>query len=108
MTNRRLTAIATLCLSLGIGVAAAGTPTLFGQQAAQTTDENGQVMNPQPHTEKEYKQEKKREKKELKHNQKSDKAAMKAEKHQDKAAREQEKSAKEADKANQEAQKPNE
>jgi hypothetical protein len=99
-------AVATLCLSLGIGVATAGTPLLFAQQAAQPTDENGQVMNPQPHTKKELKQEKKREKKELKHNQKSDKAASKAAEHQDKATKEQEKSAKEADKANQAAQQP--
>jgi len=102
MTNRRMIAAATLCLSLGIGVAMAGTPMLFAQQ----TDENGQVTNPQPHTKKEYKQEKKQEKKELKHNEKSDKAARKSEKHEDKAAYEQEKSANEAAKANQAAQQP--
>jgi hypothetical protein len=71
------------------------------------TDENGQVTNPQPHTDQEYKNEKKHEKKELKHNKKADKAARKAEEHENKSAREQEKSAREADKANQEAAKPN-
>jgi hypothetical protein len=110
MTYKRRTAAAALCLSMGFGVAMAGTPALFGEQTgqptAQQTDENGQVMNRQPHTKKEYKQEKKREKKELKHNQKSDKAAMKAEEHQEKVDKEQEKSAKEADKANQAAQQP--
>ena len=102
MTNRRMTAAATLCLSMGIGVGMAATPALLAQQ----TDENGQVTNPQPHTKKEYKQEKKQEKKELKHNEKSDKAARKSEEHQNKAAYEQEKSANEAAKANQAAQQP--
>jgi hypothetical protein len=106
MTYKRRMAVATLCLSMGFGMATAGVPALFGQQAAQPTDENGQVTNPQPHTKKEYKQEKKREKKELKHNQRSDKAASKAAEHQEKATKEQEKSAKEADKANQAAQQP--
>jgi len=102
MTNKRAIAAATLCLSMGIGVAIAGTSMLFAQQ----TDENGQATNPQPHTKKEFKQEKKQEKKELKHNEKSDKAARKSEKHQDKAAYEQEKSANEAAKANKAAQQP--
>ncbi len=100
MTNTRWIAAAALCLGMGFGVAA--TPTLYAQQ----TDENGQVTNPQPHTKKEYKQEKKREKKELKHNEKSDKAATKAARHEDKATADQEKSAREADKANQAAQQP--
>jgi hypothetical protein len=106
MRNRRLIATATLCL--GIGMAMSGTPTVRAQQTvlqtAQPTDENGQVTNPQPHTKKEYKDEKKREKKELKHNEKSDKAAMKANEHANKSAAEQEKSEKEAEKANQAAQ----
>jgi hypothetical protein len=55
MTNRRRMAGATLCLSIGIGFTMAGTPALLAQQA----DANGQVTNPQPHTDKEYKQEKK-------------------------------------------------
>jgi hypothetical protein len=50
-------------------MAMAGTPVVRAQQTvpqtAQPTDENGQVTNPQPHTKKEYKDEKKREKKEL-------------------------------------------
>ena len=108
MRKRKLIATATLCL--GIGMAMAGTPGVWAQQTApqtaQPTDENGQVTNPQPHTKKEYKDEKKREKKELKHNEKSDKAARKSEKHEDKAAYEQEKSANEAAKANQAAQQP--
>lgn len=101
MTNTRWIAATALCVGMGFGVAAA--PTLSAQQP---TDQNGQVTNPQPHTKKEYKQEKKREKKELKHNEKSDKAAMKAAKHEDKATSEQERSAREADKANQAAQQP--
>jgi hypothetical protein len=105
MANRRWIAGATLFLSMGIGVALAGTPALALQQPQ--TDENGQVTNPQPHTDQEYKNEKKHEKKELKHNKKADKAARKAEEHENKSAREQEKSAREADKANQEAAKPN-
>ncbi len=103
MANRRWIAGATLCLSMGIGVAMAGTP---AQSAQQPMDENGQVTNPQPHTKQEYKNEKKHEKKELKHNEKADKAARKSEKHESKAYREQEKSAREADKANQEATRP--
>lgn len=106
MRNPKLIAAATLCLSMGAGVAVAGTPTLQAQQTAQPTDENGQVTNPQPHTKKEYNDEKKREKKELKHNEKSDKAAKKANEHANKSAAEQEKSAKEAAKANQAAQQP--
>ena len=106
MRNRRLIATAAFCL--GIGMAMAGTPGARAQetapQTAQPTDENGQVTNPQPHSKKEYKDEKKREKKELKHNEKSDKAAMKANEHANKSAAEQEKSAKEAEKANQAAQ----
>ncbi len=108
MRNRKLIATATLCL--GIWMAMAGTPGAWAQQTAPQTaqpmDENGQVTNPQPHTKKEYKDEKKREKKELKHNEKSDKAAMKANEHANKSAAEQEKSAKEAEKANQAAQQP--
>ena len=104
MRKRTLLAVATRCLSMGIGVAMVGTPALFAQQTAQPMDPNGQVTNPQPHTDQEYKQEKKREKKELKHNKKSDEAAQKAAEHQDKAIKEQEKSQKEADKANQSAQ----
>jgi hypothetical protein len=103
MTNKKRMAIATLCLSMGMGMAAMGTPTLQAQQ----TDENGQATNPQPHTKKELKNEKKHEKQELKHNQKADKAAKKADEHQGQAAYQQEKSANEASKANQEAQKPN-
>lgn len=103
MRNRTLLATATLCLSMGVGMA--GTP-LFAQQTAPPTDQNGQVTNPQPHTDQEYKQEKKREKKELKHNKKSDEAAQKSAVHQDKAIKEQDKSQREADKANQSAQQP--
>ena len=93
---KRLTAAATLLLSMGIGAMAVGPPALFAQQ----TDENGQVTNPQPHTKKEYKQEKKQEKRELKHNRKSDKAARNADQHEDKAAYERERQANEAAKAN--------
>jgi hypothetical protein len=106
MRNRRLIAIATLCLSMGAGTAMVGTPTVFAQQTAPPTDQNGEVTNPQPHTKQEYDQEKKREKKELKHNQKADKAAKKADEHANKSAKEQEKAAKEAAKANQAAQQP--
>jgi Fe2+ transport system protein B len=106
MRNRKLMAIATLCLSMGTGMAVVGTPALRGQQTAQPMDQNGQVTNPQPHTKQEYEQEKKREKKELKHNQKADKAAKKANEHANRSAAEQEKSAKEAAKANQAAQQP--
>ena len=80
MTNKKRMAIATLCLSMGMGMAVVGTPALFAQQ----TDESGQVTNPQPHTKKELKNEKKHEKQELKHNQKADKAAKKADEHQGK------------------------
>jgi stringent starvation protein B len=103
MTHRKWMAVAAFCLSLGIWITVAAPSILLAQQA----DENGQAMNPQPHTKKELKAEKKHEKQELKHNQKADKAAKKAEEHQDKAAYQQEKSANEAAKANQEAQKPN-
>jgi hypothetical protein len=106
MRNRKLIATATLCLSLGAGMAMAGTPALFAQQTAPPTDENGQVTNPQPHSKQDYDQEKKREKKELKHNQKADKAAKKADEHANRSAAEQERSAKEAAKANQAAQQP--
>ena len=102
MGNRKLIATATLCL--GIGMAMAGTPVIraFSRPSRRRPSrqiENGQMTNPQPHTKKEYKDEKKREKK-LKHNEKSDKAAMKANEHANKSAAEQEKSEKEAEKAN--------
>jgi hypothetical protein len=85
MTHRKWMAVAAFCLSLGIWITVAAPSILLAQQA----DENGQAMNPQPHTKKELKAEKKQEE------------------HQDKAAYQQEKSANEAAKANQEAQKPN-
>lgn len=67
---------------------------------AQQTDDNGQLVNPQPHTKQQYDQEKKDMKHQLKHNRKSDKAQTKAERNEDRAARDQQKADKEADKAN--------
>ncbi len=67
---------------------------------AQQTDDNGQVVNPQPHTKKQYQDEKKDMKHQLKHNQKADKADAKATRQADRAAREQQKADREAAKAN--------
>ena len=68
--------------------------------AAQQTDDNGQVVNPQPHTKHPYNEEKKDMKHQLKHNRKADKAAAKAGRNADKAARNQQKANAEAEKAN--------
>lgn len=67
---------------------------------AQQTDDNGQLVNPQPHTKQQYNQEKKDEKHQLKHNRKADKAQAKADRDDAKAARHQRKADAEADKAN--------
>ena len=42
MTNKKRMAIATLCLSMGMGMAVVGTPALFAQQ----TDDGGQARLP--------------------------------------------------------------
>ena len=87
----------------GLSVALLLSMGLMGTAAtlsAQQRDENGQIVNPQPHTKKQLKEEEKQEKHQLKHNQKADKAATKANREDTKAAGERAKADDEAQKAN--------
>ena len=93
MKLRNATVTATLLLSLA---GLAGSTGL----AAQQTDDNGQIVNPQPHTKQQYNEEKKDMKHQLKHNRKSDKASAKADRNADKAAHDQRKADAESAKAN--------